>query len=103
MKDARRIAFEAIYDNCNLPEHRCEEIAEAVIDRLGLHQEWGLLDNEDGGSLYDTRGEALKAHRLPGETLKTRWITDWHPHKPPYCNRCGKPCQALECLREDDQ
>lgn len=104
MKDAYQIASEAIYDNCNLPEHRCQEIANAVIDRLGLYQEWGLLDHEDGGILYDNRGQAMTAQHLPGETLKTRWITDWQPDTPPpYCNRCGKPCQTLECLREDDQ
>lgn len=28
------IVFQAIYDNCMLPEHRCKEIADKVIEAL---------------------------------------------------------------------
>lgn len=50
-------------------------IADAVIAELGLRREWGALDDEDNGTLADTR-EALTPP-WGGETIKHRWITDW--------------------------
>ena len=49
-------------------------LAGALITELGLHPEWGALDDENGGTLADTR-EELKA--WPGETIKRRYITEW--------------------------
>jgi hypothetical protein len=48
--------------------------ADAVIEKLGLRQEWGALDATDSGTLADTR-EELKTWE--GETIKTRYITEW--------------------------
>jgi hypothetical protein len=52
----------------------CKPLAEAVIKALGLHQEWGALDDNDEGVLTDTR-EELKPWGT--ETIKYRWITKW--------------------------
>ena len=51
--------------------------ADAVIATLGLRQEWGLLDDDDNGTIYDTREGAQTP--LPGESLKTRHVTEWQP------------------------
>lgn len=53
-----------------------EHLADAVIRELKLREEWGALDEQDGGFLADTR-EELTVGR--GETLKHRYITDWEP------------------------
>lgn len=50
-------------------------IADAVIAELGLRREWGALDDEDNGSLADSREELSPP--WDGETIKSRWITDW--------------------------
>jgi hypothetical protein len=48
--------------------------ADAVIEELGLRQEWGALDDTDSGVLYDDPTEI----RLYGaETAKTRYVTEW--------------------------
>lgn len=51
-------------------------MADAVIRELGLREEFGALDADDSGALYDIRDE-IKLCR--GETIKRRYITDWEP------------------------
>lgn len=41
MSDLRTRILKAIYDNCNLPEHRCGQLADAVIRELGLEMDFG--------------------------------------------------------------
>ena len=53
-----------------------QEQADAVIQALGLRIEYGALDHTDSGLLSD----ANDLTPLRGETIKTRYITDWHPH-----------------------
>lgn len=53
-----------------------QAVADAVIQKLGLRIEYGALDNTDSGRLSDD--DDLTP--LPGEIMKTRYITDWHPH-----------------------
>lgn len=53
------------------------KLADAVIRELGLRPEWGHLNHEDSGRLYDTLEDAHKHSPLRGETLRTRLITDW--------------------------
>jgi hypothetical protein len=48
--------------------------ADTIIREMGLHQEWGALDDNDEGVLSDTR-EDLKPWGT--ETIKSRWITEW--------------------------
>lgn len=48
--------------------------ANAVIRELGLREEFGALDADDSGALYDSRDE-IKLCR--GETIKRRYITEW--------------------------
>ena len=49
-------------------------LADAVINTLGLRQEWGALAHDGSGTLHDTREEVKP---WPGETIKTRYITEW--------------------------
>lgn len=51
-----------------------EEMADAVIRELGLREEFGALDADDSGALYDSRDE-IKLCR--GESIKRRYITEW--------------------------
>ena len=73
-----RIAYAIAQADGDLPGMEpasCDyELADAVIAKLGLRQEWGALDGEDDGTLADTR-EALKP--WPGEAVKFRYITGW--------------------------
>lgn len=48
-------------------------VADAVIRELGLRIEYGALDANNCGRSSDY--DELTA--LPGETIKTRFITDW--------------------------
>jgi len=48
--------------------------AEILIAELGLRREWGALDKDEGGFLYDSRKDVRV---FPGETIKSRLITDW--------------------------
>lgn len=50
-----------------------EGMADAVIRELGLRIEYGALDANNCGRSSDY--DELTA--LPGETIKTRFITDW--------------------------
>ena len=34
MNNELQTVFKAIYDNCNLPEARCQQIAAAVVEQL---------------------------------------------------------------------
>ena len=52
-----------------------DTLADAVIAALGLREEFGALDDYDGGLLADTREELLPLHAK--ETIKRRFITDW--------------------------
>lgn len=56
------------------PDH----VADAVIAALGLREEFGALDDQDGGVLADAREELLPLY--PKETIKRRFITDWEAH-----------------------
>ena len=49
------------------------KLADAVIRELGLRIEYGALDANNCGRSSDY--DELTA--LPGETIKTRFITDW--------------------------
>jgi len=51
-----------------------EYLADAVIDELGLRLEWGALDEDEGGCLFDCRDEVKV---FPGDTVKQRLITEW--------------------------
>lgn len=53
-----------------------DDLADAVIQALGLRIEYGALDHTDSGRLSDDNDLTP----LPGEIMKTRYITDWHPH-----------------------
>jgi hypothetical protein len=55
-----------------------EHVADAVIAALGLCEEFGALDDQDGGVLADAREELLPLY--PKETIKRRFITDWEAH-----------------------
>lgn len=50
-----------------------QHVADAVIRELGLRIEYGALDANNCGRSSDY--DELTA--LPGETIKTRFITDW--------------------------
>lgn len=52
-----------------------DHLADAVIAALGLREEFGALDDQDGGVLADAREELLPLY--PKETIKRRFITDW--------------------------
>jgi hypothetical protein len=54
--DLRDRVIKAIYENCNLTEHRCGELADAVILELGLREE------EDGTGDFGSH---------------TRYVTKW--------------------------
>lgn len=51
-------------------------LADAVIAALGLRPEWGSLDDDFGGILYDDRAEVTTGH---GEKVYSRYITEWRP------------------------
>lgn len=77
MSELRDRVVEAIRSSQTLVyRNEWELIADAVIAALGLREEWGALDEQDGGFLADTR-EELTVGR--GETLKHRYITEWEP------------------------
>lgn len=55
-----------------------DRLADAVIRKLGIRQEWGVLDEEFSGMLSDEGPDDLKVVG-DGETILTRWITEWEP------------------------
>lgn len=60
------------------------EQADAVIAELGLRVEFGWLDHEDSGMLYDSLDEARESTHGSGETLRSRLVSDWEdvPEEP---------------------
>lgn len=52
-------------------------LADAVIRELGLRVEFGWLDHEDSGMLYDSLDEARESTHGSGETLRSRLVSDW--------------------------
>jgi hypothetical protein len=43
-----------------------------------LNEEWGLLDDELGGSLYDSKDELLACpYRHSSENVYVRYVTEW--------------------------
>lgn len=52
------------------------DMADAVIAELRLRPEWGSLDDDFGGVLYDDRAEVTTGH---GEKVYFRYITEWRP------------------------
>jgi hypothetical protein len=50
-------------------------LADAVIEALGLHIEWGALDEQDGGLIADSRDKLLPLHNR--ECIKSRYVTEW--------------------------
>jgi hypothetical protein len=98
--------------------------ARILIETLGLHDEWGSLEDDDSGVVSDTRDELKE---WPGSTVKYRYVTDWIPEtirlqapvgvdtfrrsqpgcpcsicvpaRVPYCNWCGIPHES-SCLRK---
>lgn len=52
--------FKALYDNCNLPENRCRDMAEAVISQIGLEKDFGC---------------STAAHH--GCRCSYRYVTEW--------------------------
>jgi hypothetical protein len=49
------------------------DVADAVIEALGLRVEWGNLDDQDGGVLSDTRSDV---EGYSG-AIKVRLVTEW--------------------------
>lgn len=77
MTDTLRDRLEKlIYQELDTPNQLDKHLAQAIITNLGLREEWGSLNEDDGGFLADTR-EELKP--WDGETIKKRYITDWEP------------------------
>lgn len=52
-------------------------LADAVIRELGLKVEFGWLDREDSGTIYDSLDEARESTHGSGETLRSRLVSDW--------------------------
>ena len=67
-----------------------------MIGELGLRQEWGSLDDEDSGFLYDSRDELTTPH--PHETIKSRWITDWKADDSQPVNQTDRTPRSAEKL-----
>lgn len=53
-------------------------LADALLAELRLRPEWGRLDPNESGAIYDSLGDALAAIDLPHEKLRTRLVTEWH-------------------------
>jgi hypothetical protein len=69
-----KIIYDALdYDDEDVTLSR--HLSEVLVRELGLRQEWGALDEEDSGILYDDLAEVKVSS---GEVLKVRHITDWN-------------------------
>lgn len=56
----------------------CESAARAVIDGLGLRDQWGvLLDDTGSMDLYDEESEAREWAARHGGDLSRSFATDW--------------------------
>lgn len=49
LNDLKETVFDALYENCNLPEHRCREIMEKVIAALQVWAEKEVDDSDHTG------------------------------------------------------
>lgn len=58
----------------SLHTYQLQLLAAAIVAELGLRDEWGALDGEFCGALYDSRTEVRV---LNGEHLMHRYITEW--------------------------
>lgn len=49
-------------------------LADIILKFLGLHREWGALDENNDGVITETREELKDTY---GGTVKSRYATDW--------------------------